>query len=92
MAIRPTGDGGNLNVLFTTMLPRTVARTVKIPRRTLATFSSTQTHQPFEVFDRKLKCLQKDSAAVRNDGENSRVVDYLRDEVANRMIERLLVC
>jgi NADH dehydrogenase [ubiquinone] 1 alpha subcomplex assembly factor 5 len=42
-----------------------------------------------EVFNRKVKHLQKDRAA-RN-VEESRKVDYLKDEVAMRLCERLLV-
>jgi hypothetical protein len=42
-----------------------------------------------EVFNRKIKHLQKDRAA-RN-VEESRKVDYLKDEVAMRLCERLLV-
>lgn len=43
----------------------------------------------FEVFNRKTKHLQKDRAA-RN-VEESRKVDYIKDEVAIRLCERLLV-
>lgn len=46
---------------------------------------------PYRVFDRTAKQTQKDRAANRNGGERSRVVDYVRDEVADRMMERLLV-
>ena len=42
-----------------------------------------------EVFNRQTKHLQKDRAA-RN-VEESRKVDYLKDEVAMRLCERLLV-
>ncbi|KAI5119596.1 hypothetical protein M0805_005766 [Coniferiporia weirii] len=45
---------------------------------------------PFQVFDRNAKRLQKDSAAARDRGQRSRTVDYVRDEVADRMIERFL--
>ncbi|GBE80109.1 S-adenosyl-L-methionine-dependent methyltransferase [Sparassis latifolia] len=48
------------------------------------------TVRPFQVFDRNAKRLQKDRAASREDGVRSRIVDYVRDEVADRMIERLL--
>ncbi|KAK9475908.1 hypothetical protein V1514DRAFT_349221 [Lipomyces japonicus] len=41
------------------------------------------------VFNRQVKQLQRDRAAC--DPELSRQVDYLRNEVANRLIERLLV-
>ncbi len=35
--------------------------------------------------------MQKDLSALRNAGEPSRVVDYVRDEVADRMMERFMV-
>lgn len=64
-------------------------------RRSYASISTTTLNPnsvgPFQVFDRGAKVLQKDRAAVKNDGENSRTVDYVREEVAERMIERLLV-
>ncbi|KAG8822216.1 hypothetical protein FRC17_009618 [Serendipita sp. 399] len=59
-------------------------------KRSLATFSDSQFNQPFLVFDRHVKRLQRDGAAAKNDGANHRTVDYLRNEVAERMIERLL--
>ena len=43
----------------------------------------------FEVFDQNTKWAQKERAA--RDTETSRKVDYLRDEVAFRLCERLLV-
>ena len=46
---------------------------------------------PHQVFDRSVKRLQKDRAAWRDGSERSRMVDYVRDEVADRMMERLLV-
>lgn len=42
-----------------------------------------------EVFDRYVKFQQKERAAL--DVEESRNVDYVRDEVAKRLVERLLV-
>ncbi|KAH8118662.1 S-adenosyl-L-methionine-dependent methyltransferase [Phellopilus nigrolimitatus] len=45
---------------------------------------------PFQVFDRNAKRLQKDRAATRDGGERSRTVDYVRDEIADRMMERFL--
>ncbi|KAI0784858.1 S-adenosyl-L-methionine-dependent methyltransferase [Abortiporus biennis] len=45
---------------------------------------------PYQVFDRKAKRLQKDRAVARDGGERSRTVDYVRDEVADRLIERLM--
>ena len=46
---------------------------------------------PFQVFDRHVKRLQKDRAAAKEGGQRSRTVDYVRDEVADRMVERFLV-
>lgn len=43
-----------------------------------------------QVFNRHHKWLQKERAAA--DVDASRRVDYLRDEVAARLCERLLVC
>jgi NADH dehydrogenase [ubiquinone] 1 alpha subcomplex assembly factor 5 len=42
-----------------------------------------------QVFDRHVKFLQKERAAL--DKEQSRQTDYLKDEVAMRLSERLLV-
>ncbi|KAK9359672.1 hypothetical protein V1504DRAFT_498869 [Lipomyces starkeyi] len=42
-----------------------------------------------QVFNRKVKEKQRDRAAL--DPETSRTVDYLRNEVANRLVERLLL-
>lgn len=46
---------------------------------------------PFQVFDRKVKLIQKDRAALRDGGHKSRTVDYVRDEIADMMMERFLV-
>jgi hypothetical protein len=46
---------------------------------------------PFQVFDRGAKQIQKDRAATRDGGQRSRTVDYVRDEIADRMMERLFV-
>lgn len=43
----------------------------------------------FQVFNRRTKWLQKERAA--SNPEESRVADYLKDEVAMRLCERLLV-
>lgn len=53
---------------------------------------SLNTVGPYQVFDRNAKRMQRDRAAARNQGAQSRVVDYVRDEVAERMMERFLVC
>lgn len=42
-----------------------------------------------QVFNRRTKWLQRERAA--RDVENSRISDYLKDEVAMRVTERLLV-
>ncbi len=42
-----------------------------------------------QVFDNRIKLLHKERAAAN--AESSRRVDYLRDEVASRLCERLLV-
>ncbi|KAK3988186.1 S-adenosyl-L-methionine-dependent methyltransferase [Cladorrhinum sp. PSN332] len=44
----------------------------------------------FQVFNRKTKFLQRERAALLPDPETSRQADYLKDEVANRLTERLL--
>jgi len=63
-------------------------------KRCLASVSSSSINPtsvgPFQVFDRRAKRLQKNRAALRENGERSRTVDYVRDEVADRMVERLL--
>lgn len=46
---------------------------------------------PFQVFDRNAKRMQKDRAAAREDGDRSRTVDYVRNEIADRLIERMQV-
>jgi hypothetical protein len=75
------------------MASRTLSKSLRPPRRNLASASSISnpnTLGPFQVFDRSVKRLHKDRA-VRNGGERSRVVDYVREEVANRMAERFTV-
>lgn len=51
--------------------------------------SATSPANPFTVFDRKVKRLQRDRAA--SDKERSRLTDYVKDEVAANMVDRLLV-
>ncbi|KAJ1308569.1 hypothetical protein OPQ81_004268 [Rhizoctonia solani] len=48
------------------------------------------TLSPFRLFDRNAKRMQKDRAALRESGERSRTVDYVREEVADRLFERVL--
>jgi NADH dehydrogenase [ubiquinone] 1 alpha subcomplex assembly factor 5 len=83
-----------------TMLLTNICRgSARLPRniRSLAAISSSSpspnpyTVGPFQVFDRAAKKLQKDRAIDRDAGVASRTVDYVRDEVADRMMERLLV-
>ncbi|KAF9567410.1 S-adenosyl-L-methionine-dependent methyltransferase [Agrocybe pediades] len=45
---------------------------------------------PYQVFDRNTKRMQRDRAALAEGGEKSKTVDYLREEVAERMLERFL--
>lgn len=74
------------------VLPR-VARSAT-SHRSFATISS-PSHSSigsYQIFDRNAKRLQKDRAVVRDGGARSTVVDYIRDEVADRMMERFLVC
>jgi NADH dehydrogenase [ubiquinone] 1 alpha subcomplex assembly factor 5 len=77
---------------------RLVARPTVRARRAFASVSSSgpppsmSTVGPFKVFDRRAKTLQRDRAAVREGGARSRTVDYVREEVAERMIDRMLVC
>jgi NADH dehydrogenase [ubiquinone] 1 alpha subcomplex assembly factor 5 len=76
-------------------LPR-VARSATGQRAFAAISSSSPptvgTVRPYQVFDRKTKRFQKNRAATRDGGVRSTTVDYIRDEVADRMMERFLVC
>jgi hypothetical protein len=47
---------------------------------------------PYLVFDRQAKRHQRDRAAIVNNGSRSTMVDYVRDEVADRLMERFIVC
>ena len=73
-----------------------VRRAFVAPRRAYASVSPGGVNPgsvgPFQVFDRSVKVMQKDRSACHEDGKRSRTVDYVREEVADRMIERLLVC
>lgn len=75
-----------------------LARLLLRPQHTRAYATSTpsspvnlNTVGPYQVFDRQAKRIQKDRAALLAGGNRSRTVDYLRDEVAERMLERFLV-
>lgn len=72
-----------------TRLPRNIRFLASV---TSSPLSNPLSVGPFQVFDRNLKRLQKDRAVERDAGVASRTVDYVRDEVADRMMERLLVC
>ncbi|KAK2465958.1 hypothetical protein APHAL10511_001599 [Amanita phalloides] len=52
--------------------------------------SSFATTNPYQVFDRKAKCLQKDRAASIEGGARSATVDYVRDEAAERLLDRFM--
>lgn len=82
------------------MLGLSRGRLAHIPRvvrtRALASISATSSinptsADPFQVFDRNVKRMQKDRSAEREEGARSRTVDYVRDEVADRLIERMQV-
>lgn len=45
---------------------------------------------PYQTFDRNVKRIQRDRAAARDDGARSRTVDYVRENVADALIERLM--
>ncbi|KAF8969362.1 S-adenosyl-L-methionine-dependent methyltransferase [Flammula alnicola] len=45
---------------------------------------------PYQVFDRNAKRMQRDRAALRDGGARSRTVDYVREEVAERLMERFM--
>ena len=81
--------------LFHGMSLLRVARRVahRAPARAFASESSfaAPTTSVYRVFDRFAKRIQKDHAATRDGGERSRTVDYVRDEIADKMMERLLV-
>jgi NADH dehydrogenase [ubiquinone] 1 alpha subcomplex assembly factor 5 len=78
-------------------LPRVTRSATQTGQRAFAVISSSSlrsggTLVPYQIFDRKAKILQKNRAAKRDGGTRSSTVDYIRNEVADRMIERLLVC
>lgn len=56
-------------------------------RRFISTPGATPSLQ---VFNDNVKQIQRERSAVN--AEASREVDYLRDEIASRLCERLLVC
>lgn len=71
------------------MAPRLhLLRTTRLLNRSYATASSSSTPPHFRVFDRRIKEAQRTRAAL---SPHSRTVDYLRDTIASRLAERLLV-
>lgn len=71
---------------------------LSLPLRTYASLapsssssSSDDVNAPYQVFDRNAKRLQKDRAASKEGGDRSRLVDYLRREVTERVLERFEV-
>ena len=78
---------------YITMSLSPLFRPSALARRTFTAARSYASQTPgnpmLEVFNRKTKHMQKDRAA-RN-VEESRKVDYIKDEVAMRLCERLLV-
>ena len=65
-------------------------------RCNLSNFRNATTHAPFanvpyRVFDRYTKRLQKERAILRGNHENCRRVDYIQNEVVERMLERVQV-
>ncbi|OMJ12742.1 NADH dehydrogenase [ubiquinone] 1 alpha subcomplex assembly factor 5 [Smittium culicis] len=91
-------------VLGSSLLPRSISNSsFKLPSSHVITalkksvsnscvnyssYSEPDQSSTYLVFDRKIKKLQKDRAARNVD--TSRQVDYLKDEVANRIVDRLL--
>ncbi|KZS97847.1 S-adenosyl-L-methionine-dependent methyltransferase [Sistotremastrum niveocremeum HHB9708] len=76
------------------LFSRSIATAATRPTRAAVASRSTPINPnsvgPFQVFDRNAKRAQRDRAALRDGGHRSRTVDYLRNEVAENMIERLL--
>lgn len=85
---------GSVNALLPAVYFMLATRSRLPLLRSLATLSHSQiniaTRSPYQVFDRHAKRLQKDRAAARDGGNRSRTVDYVRDDVANRMMERFM--
>ena len=73
--------------LHRSTIPLRVKPQFTYARRGLATPSS---NTPFQVFDTEIKRHQRNRAAIL-DPDASRRTDYLRDEVAMRLVERFMV-
>ncbi|BDD57051.1 hypothetical protein MAP00_002453 [Monascus purpureus] len=78
--------------LFCPFIHRARPQWIHAPAAATAVLRTYATQPPgnptLEVFNRKVKHLQKDRAGLKV--EESRKVDYLKDEVAMRLCERLL--
>ena len=91
--------GANLPVIVYTFVSSSMlhfrrhvlSRVPRLYSRSLASVTDTVAPAPYQIFDRYAKVLQKDRSAAPNRVENSRTVDYVRDEIADRLIERMLV-
>lgn len=85
--------GGRLSLfVISLMLLSSLNRTIRYSTRQvrgLAAVTAAPDTIPFQIFDRQTKRIQRDTAALKHAGTASRTVDYLRDEVADRMVERL---
>ncbi|KAK9235338.1 hypothetical protein V1525DRAFT_410289 [Lipomyces kononenkoae] len=89
---RPNSIAWSVDLLYTPWrLPRITRQLTSRPRPKCRPFSSSVPvgADVMQVFNRKVKEKQRDRAAI--DPDTSRVVDYLRNEVANRLVERLLL-
>lgn len=94
---RPLGANSTA-IIYTSVSPsmlpfrrHVLSRLPRFYSRSLASIADTVAPAPYQIFDRYTKVLQKDRSAAPNRAEDSRTVDYVRDEVADRLIERMLV-
>lgn len=76
-------------MIFCAPLKSSAVRLGLITIRKYTTDVSKSPPSSYKVFDRHVKFLQKERAAACK--EKSREVDYLKDEVAMRLVDRLLV-
>ena len=68
-----------------------LSRVPRVSSRSLASVADTLAPAPYQIFDRYAKVLQKDRSATPSRAENSRTVDYMRDEIGDRLVERMVV-
>lgn len=73
------------------IVPLSLVRTRSLASVSSSSPVSPNSVRPFQVFDRNVKRMQKDRSAVRNGGQRSRTVDYVRNEIADRLVERMQV-